>query len=210
MSDFKTIFQKLDWDYIKTPTLTFLGAVLACTTLWWWSYSYVQTEQQKLKKIDRSNHAIAIQIQIAKQDAQTIRRYRNSYLALVNKGIIGSEHRLQWVSGLRDVSRQLALSNTHFKISPRGPAPASYIKTAGSIRAYRTQMNIRLGLPHEIDLLRVLGALEQQPGHFTVSDCKISRTSNVILLKKHHTNLNANCNLDWYSISTAHNRKGAR
>ncbi len=190
----------IDWPYLKKAAIWFLVSALATTTCWYISDRYVDTKLKRLVKAQRENNSIRDQTVQAKQDANTIRLYQKPYKTLLGRGLVGEEHRMSWISGLRTVTSRLQLKSAKFQLSAQTAAMPLFIQTGGLLQVRKSRMKISLELPHEGDLLRVLAALEKEPGHYSANHCTIKRHSKKIILRPNATNFTALCDLDWYSL----------
>lgn len=202
------IKKDIDWPYLKVTALWFLVSALITTSCWYASYHYMNTNHTALKKTQRENSNIRHQISVTKKDAHTIRQFQGAYNLLIKGGLIGNEHRLSWISSLRAISSQLKLKSSRFQLTPRTTAEPQLIRTDGLLKVHKSRMKISLELPHEVDLLRVLAALEKQPGYYSANYCSIKRNTRKIILLANATNFTVLCDLDWYSFN-AKNNNGA-
>ncbi len=192
----------IDWPYIKVAALWFLALALASSTIWFISYHYMNEQLANLKKAQRHNNNIRMQTSIAKQDAITIRRYKTPYTSMIDSGLVGSEHRMSWISSLRAITSQLKIKSAGFQLSAQTVSKSQLINTSGLFQVRKSRMKITLALSHEGDFLRVLAALEKQPGHYSANQCTIIRQLKKIVLTPEAVNVLVRCNLDWYSFNT--------
>ncbi|VAW79263.1 hypothetical protein MNBD_GAMMA12-449 [hydrothermal vent metagenome] len=193
----------IDWSYLKKSAIWFFVSALATTTCWYISNRHVKTKINILQKAQQVNSAIRHKTSLAKQDANTIKMYQKPYKTLLDSGLIGEEHRMSWISSLRTVTSRLKLKSAKFQLSAQTVAKPQFIQTGGLLQVRKSRMKISLELPHEGDLLRVLAALEKEPGHYSANHCTIKRHSKKIVLRPNATNFTALCDLDWYSLKSS-------
>jgi hypothetical protein len=132
------------------------------------------------------------------QDERTIAEHYPAFVDLYRRGIIGDEHRLNWVEVLGEAAAELKLPNLDYEIEPQQSYVADPPLASGAFDVRVSRMHLTLGLMHEGDLRRLLGVLEQRSeGLYGVRDCAARR---VVDPAHPGSNINTECVLEWYTL----------
>ena len=87
-----------------------------------------------------------------------------------------------------------------YTLSPRTAAPAAL---AGGLPLKQTRMVLKMPLLVETDLPRFLEALRvRAPGLFRVSSCRLARLSDAPPQPVNRPELDAECELQWFTVAT--------
>jgi len=132
------------------------------------------------------------------QDERTIAEYYPAFIDLYRRGIIGDEHRLNWVEVLGEAATDLKLPSLDYEIEPQQPFVADPPLASSAFDVRVSRMHLALGLMHEGDLRRLLGVLEQRAeGLFSVRDCAARR---IVDPAHPGSNISTECVLEWYTL----------
>lgn len=180
------------------------GGFLASSYYFWSKMNTVYQRQH------RSLLGVRARYQTLDQEAKIIHVYLPRYERLEGQGIIGPEHRLNWIEALRTVSRRVRLPSLRYTIDAQVPSRLAYLPDPGVFRVYDSKMEVKLGLLHEGDLLDLLRDLARaSTGLYSVTSCDIRRAHPKISMDPKHANLLANCDLRWYTLRKAQAGKPA-
>jgi hypothetical protein len=132
------------------------------------------------------------------QDERTIAEHYPAFVELYRRGIIGDEHRLNWVEALGAAAAELRLPNLSYKIEPQQPHTPELPLASGAFDVRVSRMHLTLGLMHEGDLRRLLGVLDQRvEGTYSVRECTARR---IVDPAHPGSNINTECVLEWYTL----------
>lgn len=135
------------------------------------------------------------------EEEHLIETYLPRYRALEARGIIGPEHRLDWIEVLRAVSRHLKVPSVRYTVSRQGKYSPEYPVEAGAFLMFASEMELDLGLLHEEDLPRLLSGLDEQAqGLYSVERCEIRRLNDSFAAEPSEPNLSARCKLRWTTV----------
>jgi hypothetical protein len=130
------------------------------------------------------------------REEEEIRANSARYQALVDRGVIGLEQRLEWVELIADIRKARRLFDIDYEYAPQQLLPGS----SSPFLFHASTMKFRLPLLHEGDLFRFLEDLSSRaPAHVQPRQCTIERvaspaTSNLA------PHLNGSCTLRWITI----------
>lgn len=153
--------------------------------------------QLQQEKLDNARQ----QYQSSGSEKANITKYLPVYQALIKRGFIGEEQRLDWISDLRNVSLKYKLFGVLYDIAEQEEYKPKFSVITGHFKLHRSMMTLTLAMLHEEDLFTLLDAL---PGEFNppfmVRDCTITQT-NKYPRGKFEPNLNAVCEINWLTLT---------
>ncbi|BCB25555.1 hypothetical protein SKTS_04410 [Sulfurimicrobium lacus] len=194
-----------DWQALRYPLLVLAAALLVSAALVFFTRQELNQEKSRYTRQEGVLREAHERLQKSGDEKDKILRYRASYLALQQQGFVGDEQRINWVDALRAASLNLKMFGVSYQIEAQQPYQSPAVTDAGQYRIHQSLMKINLGLLHEEDLMRFLNALEEQrAGIFSLRECTLQRQSaGKVENAKVQPNLQADCSLDWLSISEA-------
>ena len=137
----------------------------------------------------------------ARDEAQEILTKTQTYQDLVGRGIVGQEHRLEWVELLKNIRQERRLIDLQYEISPQklldGESPAP----VGGYEMMNSAMSAQLQLLHEGDLLRFVDDLSRRAqAQIRVRHCALARLPGQPPGPGPAPQLSARCELDWITL----------
>lgn len=194
----------LDWSFIKFAMLTFIVVVLISVSLVIASWLFkdnmlAEYHQQKQKFL-----AITQQYLVLAEDEKSINQYYPQFVDLYRQGIIGPEHRLNWIETLRLSSDRIKLFALNYHIYPQQRYVTDFSIELGHFLLYDSTMKLNISMLHEGDLLRLIDDLNKHAiGLFTITECKFMRPSSMLVQQRDGVNVKADCWLRWLNIRRA-------
>lgn len=186
-----------DFEHLRVPLI--IAAVLVAIGGGTVAAMYKWTERAKYDNVaaQMGRTDSGGRLERATEEEKEIRLNILQYRTLAEKGIIGDESRLDWIERLAAIKASRKLFDIHYEISEQKPAENS---TSGA-EIMMSKMVITLPLLHEEDLFNLLGDLRATPrGYFQVRRCSLTRATAPTDRKTLAPMLNANCELDFYTI----------
>ena len=123
------------------------------------------------------------------------------FKTLEQKGLIGEEHRLDWVETLRDVANELKLNKFEYRINEQKPFEGTDFTAEGNYQIFTSDMHLSMQLLHEGDFLKIMDELRSKAeGLFHVNKCEFNRIQKSLVIDAKTPNINAECNIQWFSI----------
>ena len=130
----------------------------------------------------------------AEEDRSNMAAYTQEYGALYKRGIIGDEHRLDWMEEMERIRKKHHVPKLDYAISPQRSLPPA--AEAEQAEARMSGMSLRFELLHEEQLLEFLGELRASPhGMFILDSCDMERATNEAFP------LRAACAGQWLTLS---------
>ncbi len=192
---------EVDWGVLRGALILIVICVAISAGLIGTSYRFWK-EQDRVQNAARSAMLAArSQYQNIDEEEKIINAYFPLYRSLESKGIIGKEHRLDWIDNLRQAAQRVELPALSYVIGSQQRFTPDFPLQLGSYQIFSSSMKLNLGLLHEEDLPALLNDLDRQTsGLYTVTDCDLRRTQRAVVKKPDAVNLTAECDLQWLTI----------
>ena len=151
--------------------------------------SYLAQQSDQLQKQALLKN-LSQQAQMQMQTWQDAGHYQDLYQQLNDRGLISTEHRLDWVEYLTGLNQRAPELKLTFSFDPQRPLVAK----SGGAQLYASRMKLSFLPRHEDEFSSVLAGIRRLPGWPVLGDCVIKRDRATYML------LNVACNLEWLSI----------
>jgi hypothetical protein len=191
-----------DWLKLQTP-LVILGLVLMLIALMLaFAQNYSTAQEQLLQTQQNLLNAARQRYQSSGMEKETIKEYLPQYQALINKGFVGEERRIEWVEALREQHKSNKLFGIKYSISQQQEYKPSFAPSVGGFMLHRSIMKLDLDMLHEGDILKLTESLSaENTAPFMLRDCEITRlNAGGALSNQLIANLHAQCELDWLTM----------
>ena len=191
-----------DWLKLQT-SLVILGLVLMLIALMLaFAQNYNTAQEQLLQSQQNLLSAARQRYQSSGMEKETIKEYLPQYQALINKGFVGEERRIEWVEALREQHKSNKLFGIKYSISQQQEYKPSFATSVGGFMLHRSIMKLDLDMLHEGDILKLTESLSaENTAPFMLRDCEITRlNAGGALSNQLIANLHAQCELDWLTM----------
>ena len=195
---------ELDWSVIKFHTIIFIAVFIVSLAIIYGSGSFKDDMFGKYKDNKTMFSYISQKYLSIDEDEKIIREYYPEFIALYRKGIIGREHRLNWIETLRASSERVKLPGLTYDISPQEEYSPGFSTNLGKFALYSSTMKLTISMLHEGDLSRLIKDMtEHAEGMFTITKCNFTRQGKVLIKSRDAKNITASCELQWINIRMA-------
>ncbi|MDP2828512.1 MAG: hypothetical protein Q8O37_07885 [Sulfuricellaceae bacterium] len=196
-------FSNADWLALRMPIAVIVVVMLSGAALVAGTHAALKKTNANVIASEKSLKEARDQLYKSGEEKNRILRFSQSYLDLQQAGFVGEEERINWVDALRATSLQLKLFGANYQIEARQAYKPQGLPDTGNFHLYRSVMKLDLGLLHEEDLMRFLGALaNQKVGLFSLQTCSLQNSrSGGAVQTKGQPNLKADCTIDWITLS---------
>lgn len=182
--------------------LLFLSMVGAGTVLA--SFKFREVADKSVKQATGIQSEIKTRLARAKDEEVELREKILRYNAMDQRGIIGEEHRLDWIEQIRKVEEKHKLLEIQYELSPQKPLDAKVLPGAGGdFEFLSSPMRLDMPLLHELDLVNFLTGLNADvQAYLRLKSCSIQRIPTPLATKGSAATaqLKARCELDWITI----------
>ena len=188
-----------DWRKLQTPLLVLATTILFTIGVLFFAQNFTEEQKAALQTQQSLLNAARQRYQSSGLEKNTISEYLPQYQALINKGFIGEERRIEWVETLREQHKDQKLFGIKYSISQQEDFKPAFAPNLGGFILHRSSMKLDLDMLHEGDILQLTESLsEKTAAPFMLRDCEITRLgSGGALRKQLMANLLAQCALDW-------------
>ncbi len=194
--------EKQDWQNLQTPLLILAAVIMAVVSLF--SFAQYFNAKQKVALQNQQNQLNTARQRYLSSGAEKdmIVEYLPKYQALISKGFVGEEQRIEWVENLRGQHNKFKLFGIKYSISHQEKYTPAFAANLGGFSLNRSVMKLEFDMLHEGDLLQLTEALAAENSTpFMLRDCEINRlNSNSQFNNSLSANLHAQCELDWLTL----------
>ena len=136
----------------------------------------------------------------ARDEERDLRSKFERYRDLDAHGLIGQEHRLDWIEQIRKIKQARRLIDLRYELMPQQPLDPALLPGGGSAFEFMSStMHLQMQLLHEEDLLNFLNDLRANVTAFVrVRSCNVDRTAPDT--GGPAAQLRADCLLDWITL----------
>ncbi len=193
---------KQDWQKLQIPLVILGGVIVAVVLLFGYAQHYSANQEQALQAQQNLLNAARQRYQSSGAEKDTIIEFLPQYQALINKGFVGEERRIEWVDGLRAQHKNHKLFGIQYNISQQEKYTPAFAPNLGGFTLHRSVMKLALDMLHEGDLLQLTESLNaNNTASFILRDCEIIRlNAGSALSNQLIANLHAQCELDWLTL----------
>lgn len=194
--------EKQDWKELQRPLLAMAVISMAVVVVLGYARYFELQQQLALQNQQGQLNAARQRYQSSGEEKETITRYLPQYQALITKGFVGEERRLEWVERLREQHKAYTLFGIKYSVSQQEKYSPEFAGNLSGFTLNRSVMKLELDMLHEGDLLRLTEALNTQTTTpFMLRDCEINRLNPDSQFGGELTaNLHAQCELDWLTL----------
>ncbi len=198
----------IDWAVLRGAMITLSMCVLISGALAGGSYYHRQVMQKRFDKSNALFQSISRRYLAVDQEEQLISQYYPEFVNAYNSGLIGREHRLNWIESLRLSGEKIKVPSLGYEITSQKEYTPAFNLNSGPFKLFSSEMNLRLGLLHEGDLINLLEYLDKRAeGSYSVSECEFQMSGPEIKTETDRANINATCLLNWFTINLADGKK---
>lgn len=193
----KKDWPNLQWSVVLFVMLAVAGAAIVALSSK--AFSAASTANQQAKAARDTAHGKSLR---ADEEALRLREKIALYMALQSLGIIGQEHRLEWIEKIRKVKEARKLINLSYELGPQQLVKADVVAPSGNaFDIMSSPMKLQMSLLHEFDLLGLLSDLRSGiQGYLRVSRCDIERVASPPSGSGPAPQMRADCDIDWITV----------
>lgn len=200
-------FSKSDFPYIKWSLLFFLLALVGGSAMLIFSGSYATRAQQEQKaaqhKLSEAQHHLGEarnRLAAAQGDQKNMATYALEYADLLDRKIIGSDQRLDWIEGLDEIHKRNHVLNFKYTFAPQQPYTSPLPVDSGNFDLNLSMMTLHFDLLHEEQLMDFFDTLRTgMKGRFILDRCALAR-SGIANESSSAPQLTAECTGGWLTL----------
>ena len=186
--------EKQDWKRLQITISLLVIVVITVIALFELAQKFSSDQEKALQQQQNLLNSARQRFQSSGIEKQTITEYLPLYQALINKGLVGEERRLEWVDELRKQHQLNKLFSIKYSIGLQEPYKPNFASNLEGFVLNRSIMTLDLDMLHEEDILQLTEALSKK-------DCELTRlNTGAVLSSQLIANLHAKCELDWLTL----------
>jgi len=199
-------FAKSDFPLLRWNLMAIAVSLLASTTVLYISGKYAEKTQKDLRAAQSQLNDARNRLNTAFEDQKNMAIYADEYRALVERKIIGDDHRLDWMEGMEKIRQQNLIVDFRYSIAPQKIYVSQPAINSGNFDIHYSEMKLQIDLLHEGQLLDFFSALRKQiNGQYQLESCVLKRAAgndaDGTTIAAH---IQAECNGGWITLK---NRK---
>jgi hypothetical protein len=188
---------------LRKPLALLAAIVIAAGAALHFLWQRVEDAEQRLRQENGRAREAQLRLQLSGREREMIVQHLDAYRALERAGFVAPEQRINWVTGLRNANQAAGLFGIEYQIGAQRTYRAAPQLDVPQLEVLESTMRLKAALLHEEDLMRLLGALEEQHlGLFLLEECTVKRLP-VASGLRYQPQLDADCRMAWL---TAHAR----
>ena len=193
-------YSDIDWKILRGAIAILVVSISVAGTLIYLTMYFQDRMHREFTRNDLRFQSIS------KRYLAVDEEYYPRFIELYNKGVIGKEQRLNWIEVLRTAGMQIQVPTLSYQIESQDTYMPSYSVTLGRFKLYSSKMTLNMRLLHEGDLLNILNRLNKNAkGIYSLNSCRLSQNG-VIVESADAPNINAECDLQWFTIKLANGK----
>ena len=194
--------EKQDWKRLQITISLLVIVVITVIALFELAQKFSSDQEKALQQQQNLLNSARQRFQSSGIEKQTITEYLPLYQALINKGLVGEERRLEWVDELRKQHQLNKLFSIKYSIGLQEPYKPNFASNLEGFVLNRSIMTLDLDMLHEEDILQLTEALSKKDKEvFMLRDCELNRlNTGAVLSSQLIANLHAKCELDWLTL----------
>lgn len=191
-----------DWKRLQIPLAILGGIIVVVVVCIVFAQQYKADQEQALLTQQNQLNAARQRYQSSGLEKEIITEFLPQYQALINKGFVGEERRIEWVERLREQHKNHKLFGIKYSIKQQEKYTPTFATNIGGFTLSRSIMQFELDMLHEGDLLQLTESLSgANAAALILRDCEITRLNEGGALSAQLTaNLHAQCELDWLTL----------
>lgn len=197
----KQLINKVDWNYLARAMIALGVCISVGATIVIMSDVYVEQKRRLNNSSQVNLNKMKIRFQDAVKNRQLVAEHLQAYQALVKRGFVGDENRLDWVESLRKISKSKKVTAIDYDIKAIQPYVSGKNINPVIFQINASEMVLSMKLMHERDLLDIFSELNRRTaGIYDIQGCMIRRQGQKIQFDYNAVNIIAECTLNWFTI----------
>jgi hypothetical protein len=195
--------EDFDWKILRGSIVVLVVSIVVSGILVYGSYYFQKQMNRDYSRNDARFQSISRRYLAVDEEEKLIKEYYPRFIELYNKGVIGKEQRLNWLEVLRTTGLEMVVPGLSYQIKSQDTYTPSYSVTLGHFKIFSSKMTLNMRLLHEGDLFGILNRLDENAkGIYSLNSCQLSQRGSIVE-NADAPNINAVCELQWFTINLA-------
>ncbi|MDO8263857.1 MAG: hypothetical protein Q7T21_11630 [Gallionella sp.] len=171
-------FSASDFPLVRWNILAICASLLFSALVLYSSGEYAEKTKQDRRNAQSQLNDARKRLTAAHDDQKNMAIYADEYGTLIERHIIGDDHRLDWMEGLEKIRQKNLAVDFRYSIAPQKiytPQPAI---DSGNFDLHYSEMKLQFDLLHEGQLLDFFTGLRSQiKGKYQLEGCTVKRAN---------------------------------
>ncbi|WP_410499434.1 hypothetical protein [Chitinibacter sp. S2-10] len=191
-------FTAQDWALLRPQLLTLLSAIVLAAALLIGCRTYLVLNENRYRQTRQQLAALAQSAQEMDSKAQLFRQYQPLYEQLQGSGVLGDEHRLEWLEALSEFKHRWPQLDYSFAAQRR------LLTDEQGLALYASEMQLQWRARDEQDFSYFQRRLAALPGRAVARSCELKRIES----EAASPGIAVDCRYDWLTIAAEENGVG--
>ncbi len=203
-------FSSQDFKKIQWALLLLIISLLIASAAVWAVFAQQKVATQTHNSLIAAEKEMAANLRRARNEEQELRDKITRYEALKQRGIVGTEQRLDWIDLISQIKTARRIPKLEYDFAPQRKLDTTFLPEGAetsSMRFMSSQMHLRLSLLHEGELLGFLDDLRAAaPALIQVRACNLARSMPSPADPAQRgikPQLTAECTLEWITLKSS-------
>ena len=198
----------IDWSIIRGSLIGLIISLLLGGLLIGSSFYFKEQMKKEYVRNNAGFQSISQRYLAVDEEEKLIRKFYPSFIKLYNQGVIGKEHRLNWIEVLRSAGEAIMLPSLSYEIKSQNIYTPAFSVNLGRYRIFSSEMTLDMQLLHEGDLFSLLESLDKNAkGLYSMSRCSMDNRLPGITEAISAANIGVKCDVIWFTIKLADGTK---
>jgi hypothetical protein len=196
--------KEIDWSILRRSLILLVICIIFCGGIIFGSYYFYNQMQLEYRRHNAQFQDISKRYLAVDEEEKIIKKFYPRFIELHNKGIIGKEHRLNWVEVLRKSGDKITLPLLNYVIKSQNKYTPGFAVNLGRYQLRSSNMTLTMQLLHEEDLFYLFDELDTYAdGLYSIAACEMSSSVSEITDDPKASNITVKCELQWFTITLA-------
>jgi hypothetical protein len=166
-----------DLTRLRLPMAACVILALAGVACYFAAADYLREAKQLAATGSAQRAEVQKRLASAEEEGREIKANLQQYQALVARGMVGDENRLDWIDTLTAIKNERRLFNIGYSIEPQKPLDYPGFAPGRGVNFMASRVTIETQLLHEEDLLNFIDDLTKRgKSYLAVRSCDVQRT----------------------------------
>lgn len=198
----------IDWKVLRGSLIALVVSLAVSASLLSGSFYFEKKMNTEYVNNNAQFQSISRRYLAIDEEEKLIKKYYPIFIDLYNQGVLGKEHRLNWIEVLKSSGDRIKLPSLNYQVASQNTYTPAFSANLGRYQLYASTMSLSMQLLHEGDLFELFESLDTEAnGIYNTSNCRLDRSSSTITDNPNAANVNAKCELTWFTINLADGTK---
>ncbi len=198
----------IDWSILRGSLILLVVCIIIGSGIIFGSYYFYKQMELGYRRNNAQFQSISQRYLAVDEEEKMIKQFYPRFVSLYKKGVIGKEHRLNWVEVLRKSGDKIKVPLLNYVIKSQNIYTPGFAVSLGRYQLRSSNMTLSMQLLHEGDLFFIFDELDKNAeGLYNISSCEMTASFSELKDDPKASNITAKCELQWFTISLADGRE---